>query len=115
MKRDVLDATDQLRTELGLFYWTIRHNGEVHVAAQQLQTVVRLIEHEMAPWCLTVPQSLFARWSQLQLTRLLGEARKALKRLNYALPLYEHTRSAPPASTNWHDEHRGVSLYGPLV
>jgi hypothetical protein len=115
MERDVLDAVDQLRNQLGLFYWIIQHGGDVKVAAQLLQDVVRRTEKETAPWCVTVPQTLFARWSQLQLTTLLREARQTLKRMNCDLPIPESPRPVHPQPTNWQGEENIVSLYGPLV
>ena len=42
MERDVLDAVDQLRNQLGLFYWIIQHGGDVKVAAQLLQDVISI-------------------------------------------------------------------------
>src|SRR5215510_3808834 len=86
MKRDMLDAADQLRNQLGLFYWTLQHGGDVTVALRQLHIVAYHIQRETTPWCLAVPQTLFARWNQLQLTLLLNEARQVLKRMDCDLP-----------------------------
>ena len=115
MKRDMLDAADQLRSQLGIFYWTIQHGGEIRVAAQQLQLVVRLTEQETMPWCLVVPQTLFARWSLLQLTLLLREARHILQRVDCDLPTHELPRLVHVETGDGEAEDQQTFLYGPLT
>jgi len=115
MKKDLLDAADQLRNQLGIFYWTLRHGGDVAIAIQKLQLVTYHIEAETAPWCLTVPQTLFARRSQLQLTLLLREARNVLNRVAGDLSTHENARPVVPTTDKRGKEAEEVFLFGPLV
>ena len=115
MEKDVLAAADHLRNQLGIFYWTIQRSGDLEIAAQQLQTVICLTERETSPWCLGIPSTVFARWSQLQLLLLLAEARQVLNRLGQRLPLSEtigevHLREIAP-----YGEDTEASWYGPLT
>lgn len=113
MEKDVLVAADHLRNQLGIFYWTIQRSGDLEIAAQQLQTVVCLTEWETSPWCLSIPPTVFARWSQLQLLLLLAEAKQVLTRLGQYPPLSETIDRAQFRETAPCSEDPEVFWYGP--
>ena len=115
MEKDVLAAADHLRTQLGVFYWTIQHSGDLESAAQQLQTVLCLTEQDTSPWCLCTPSTVFARWSQLQLLLLLAEAKRVLNRLGQRLPLSETIDRVQFSETAPYGEDTETSWYGPLT
>ena len=115
MKGDLLDAADQLRNQLGIFYWTLQRGGDVRIAVQKLQGVISLIEIETTPWCLSIPQTLFARWSQLQLTLLLREARQVLQRVDCDLLIPKLPRPVQAETGDGQREDQETFLYGPLT
>ena len=77
---NLLDAVDHLRNRLGLFYWTIRHNGDRERAAEQLREAITCAARTDQP-ADAVASSLFLQWQYQQLRLLLGTARQTLKRL----------------------------------
>ena len=112
MEKDVLTAADHLRNQLGVFYWTIQHGGDLEIAAQQLQTVVCGTEGEASPRCLHTPVTLFTRWSHMQLTSLLGEAKQVLTCLGLCPPVSETIDNTQFSETAPGNENPEAFRYG---
>jgi hypothetical protein len=115
MEKDVLTAADHLRNQLGVFYWTIQHGGDLEIAAQQLQTAVCWTERETSPSCLCTPPTLFTRWGQMQLTSLLGEAKQVLNRVGQCPPARETIESVQFSEAVPGSENPEAFRFGPLA
>jgi len=75
----LFETVEHLRNRLGAFYWTLRHDGDRELAAEQLRSAITLaarVNQSADP-----PTSLFQRWTQQQLHSLLGAAKQVLERL----------------------------------
>ena len=115
MEKDVLATADHLRNQLGVFYWTIQHGGDLEIAAQQLQRAVCLTERETSPKGLCTPPTVFTRWSQTQLTLLLVEAKQVLHRVGQCPPVSETIDSALFRETVPSSENPEAFRYEPLA
>ncbi len=108
MEKDELAVADHLRNQLGVFYWTMRRGGDLEIAVRQLQTEVCWTERETLSWCRCTPPTLFARWSQTQLTSLLGEAKQVLSRAEQCLSVREPLESIQLGESEAHGDNPEV-------
>jgi hypothetical protein len=82
---NVFDAVDHLRNRLGVFYWTLQHEGDRERAAEQLRDAIAFAETNAPPPPDCLSFSLFQRWEFRQLHSLLEAAKQALERLGFAV------------------------------